>query len=408
MPATTAEGQGAEDASMRAEQGAQVAQEEELLELLAGRTLPELRLRAEAAGASPALLDSVKDGEGAAEELRAAEELLALIVAFEVWDASDDPRQWDPVGVLQAVRDAVHESERYVALPASIGADEPVLQVPDAPPRPRLRGSAPPASRANAAPALGQVFLPAASMLIAGETERLRSREGQALRVNTVEMELTADWGLTLRVLGKRLSALELRQLCLHAADGHGYVNAMDWSAADGGAPRLLMETAGNELHGPASVAIGLLEHLLKPERVAVCEAIPVAGHPKREALLTDRARHSCTAGLLLGTSAAGGAAVAAVEELLPRWLCNAPINPERQRVIRPAQCARLVHASSRHGAVRGFASRQCAACGHYAAGALRHVADRVLPPEERKQQHAAWTKPGSRRCAHPSPPAPS
>ena len=44
-------------------------------------------------------------------------------------------------------------------------------------------------------------------------------------------MELAADWGLTLRVLGKRLSALELRQLCLHAADGHGYVNAMNWSA---------------------------------------------------------------------------------------------------------------------------------------------------------------------------------
>ena len=209
-----------------------------------------------------------------------------------------------------------------------------------------------------------------------------------------------------MRVLGKRLSALELRQLCLHAADGHGYVNAMDWSAPDGGAPRLLMETAGNELHGPASIAIGLLEHLLKPERVAVCEAIPVAGHRKREALLTDRALHSCTAGLLFGTSAAGGAAVAAVEELLPRWLCNAPINPERQRVIRPTQCARLVHAGT--GAVGGFASRQCAACGHYAASALRHVADRVLPPEERKQQHAAWTKPGSRRCAHPSPPAPS
>jgi hypothetical protein len=86
VPATTAEGQGAEDASMRAEQGAQVAQEEELLELLAGRTLPELRLRAEAAGASPALLNSVKDGEASEEELEeAAEELLALIVAFESW-----------------------------------------------------------------------------------------------------------------------------------------------------------------------------------------------------------------------------------------------------------------------------------------------------------------------------------
>jgi hypothetical protein len=186
-------------------------------------------------------------------------------------------------------------------------------------------------------------------------------------------MELAADWGLTLRVLEKRLSALELRQLCLHAADGHGYVNAMDWSAPDGGAPRLLMETAGNELHGPASIAIGLLEHLLKPERVAVCEAIPVAGHPKREALLTDRALHSCTADLLFGTSAAGcrdrrrgGAAAPLALQRIHQPGAAARDSPRAVRTAR-ARRHRRRRRRLRLAAMRGVRAlrRECAAsCG--------------------------------------------
>ena len=248
-----------------------------------------------------------------------------------------------------------------------------------------------------------QVVLPSAARLTAAEIARIGSRDGQAVGVNTVELELTADWDLTVRVLGELLGQRELQELCFRAGDGLQCVNALQWPSGPDGAPRLLLEAAAHEDHGPASAVIAVLEHLLSDD-VAVCQAIPVDGHDKREALLADRGRFGSSAGLLLGAAKKGGALVTAAEEELPEFLARACVPAERRRVIRYAGCARLVHANT----PGGFASRQCAACGHYAASALRHVADRVLPLEERKQQHAAWTKPGSRRCAHPSPPAPS
>jgi hypothetical protein len=241
--------------------------------------------------------------------------------------------------------------------------------------------------------------LPSAARLTAVEIARIGSRDGQAVGVNTVELELTADWDLTVRVLGELLGQRELRELCFRAGDGLQCVNALQWPSGPDGAPRLLLEAAAHEDHGPASAVIAVLEHLLSDD-VAVCQAIPVDGHDKREALLADRGRFGSSAGLLLGAAKKGGALVTAAEEELPEFLARACVPAERRRVIRYAGCARLVHANT----PGGFASRQCASCQHYATGALRHATDRVLPPAAREEQDTAWTSLSSERFRPPPP----
>ena len=341
--------------------------EEELRALLIGRPADELQARAESAGADPSVVQATLEAA-----LNPARGLLELVISLEAAPpAPCERRDWRGEDVLRAVREGICGLEEvFVALPTGTSAGAPRLLV----------------------------VLPSTAMPTDAEVVRMVSRGGQVLRVNTFELELGADWVVTVRVLGRPLLVPQLRALLLWGADGLGWIAAMDWPGGPTAAPpRLQLQTDASNALGPAAVVLNLLACLVR-ESLHVCEAIPIAGH---EAMLADRARHNSTAGLLFGQAAPGGARpVAASEELLPEWLGSSVIGPDAQRVIRPTACARLV--LSRPG--NRLVTRQCGDCAKFQAGSLRNAVRRTPSLAERVLQESDWVSPHSTRPMHGMP----